>query len=43
MKNARHSFITQLYEIIETERCLLLVMEYLPNGELFNRILKEKR
>ena len=32
-----------LYEIIETEKSLLLVTEYLEKGELFRQIIKDKK
>lgn len=43
LKRVRHRHLVSLYEIIETEKSLLLVTEFLPNGELFRLILKEKR
>lgn len=43
LKRVRHRHILSLYEIIETQKSLLLVTEFLPNGELFRLILKEKR
>lgn len=43
LKHIRHRHVITLYEIIETEKSLLLVTEFLPNGELFRHIIKEKR
>ncbi|CAM6005264.1 unnamed protein product [Sphagnum balticum] len=43
LKILRHPGIIQLYEIIETEQYLFLVMEYLPGGELFEHIVTRKR
>lgn len=39
----RHPCIIQLYELIETKKYLFLVMEYCPNGELFDYIVKKER
>jgi serine/threonine protein kinase len=43
LKRIRHRHVVTLYEIIETEKSLLLVTEFLPQGELFRHIIKEKR
>jgi 5'-AMP-activated protein kinase catalytic alpha subunit len=43
LKVVRHPNIVQLYEIIETNRQLFLIMEFVPGGELFNYIVKKKR
>lgn len=43
LKIVRHPNIVQLYEIIETQRQLFLIMEFVPGGELFNYIVKKKR
>lgn len=43
LKQIRHPNIIQLYEIIETKKYLFLVMEYCPNGELFDYIVKRQR
>lgn len=37
----RHPNIVQLYDIVETPKKLLLVMEFMENGELFNYIIKK--
>ena len=39
LKKVRHPNIIQLYEIIETESELFLIMEYCQNGELFDYIV----
>lgn len=39
LKKLRHPNVIQLYEIIETESELFLIMEYCPNGELFDYIV----
>ena len=43
LKLIRHSNIIQLYEIIETNDKLFLIMEYAEGGELFDYIVKRKR
>lgn len=43
LKRIRHRHVVTLYEIMETEKSLLLVTEFLPNGELFRHIIKEKK
>lgn len=43
LKRVRHPNIIQLYEIIETNRQLFLIMEYAGGGELFDYIVKKKR
>lgn len=40
LKLMRHPNIIQLYDIVETPKKLLLVMEYSEKGELFNYIVK---
>ena len=39
LKKVRHPNVIQLYEIIETETELYLIMEYCVNGELFDYIV----
>ena len=41
LKKVRHPNIIQLYEIVESEKELFLIMEYAPNGDLY-RILHKK-
>ena len=41
LTKARHPNIIQLYEIYETDRELLLVMEWATGGEVFDRIVQK--
>ncbi len=43
LKIVRHPNVIQLYEIIETNRQLFLIMEHANGGELFDYIVKRKR
>ena len=43
LKIVRHPNVIQLYEIIETNKQLFLIMEYASGGELFDFIVKKKR
>ena len=43
MKILRHPVVVQLYELIETEKELYLIMEYARGGELFDYIVSHKR
>lgn len=43
LKRIMHPSLIQLYEIIETEKSLLFVTEYMQNGELFNYIIQRKK
>jgi 5'-AMP-activated protein kinase catalytic alpha subunit len=43
LKIVRHPVIVQLYEIIETDKELYLIMEYARGGELFEYIVNRKR
>ena len=43
LKIIRHPNITQLYEIIEDETKLYLIMEYAKSGELFDYIVSQQR
>ena len=43
LKILRHPVVVQLYEIIETEKELYLIMEYARGGELFDYIVSHKR
>jgi 5'-AMP-activated protein kinase catalytic alpha subunit len=39
----RHPNIIQLFEIIETPNQLVLIMEYVSGGELFDYIVKKQK
>lgn len=43
LKKVRHPNVIQLYEIIETEAELFLIMEYCGTGELFDYIVAHQR
>ena len=43
LKKVRHPNVIQLYEIIETEKELYMVMEYASGGELFDFIVRHTR
>lgn len=43
LKILRHPVVVQLYEIIESEKELFLIMEYARGGELFEFIVSHKR
>ena len=43
LKLLRHPVVVQLYEIIESEKELFLIMEYARGGELFEHIVSHKR
>jgi 5'-AMP-activated protein kinase catalytic alpha subunit len=43
LKLLRHPSVIQLYEIIETPKQLLLVMEFFERGELFDHIVESNR
>lgn len=43
MKLVRHPNVIQLYDLIETPKYLMLVMEHVESGELFQHIVKNKR
>ncbi len=43
LKILRHPVVVQLYEIIESENELFLIMEYARGGELFEFIVSHKR
>ena len=43
LKKFRHRNVVQLFEVVDTQSSLFLVMEYTPEGELFNYIASRKR
>jgi len=43
LKIVRHPAVVQLYEIVETQQELYLIMEYARGGELFEYIVSRKR
>ena len=43
MKKVRHPNVIQLYEIIETEKELFMIMEHANGGELFDFIVRNTR
>ena len=43
MKIVRHPHVIQMYEIIETNKQIFLILEYVGGGELFDFILKNKK
>ena len=43
LKQVRHPFVIQLFEIIESTRHLYLITEYASGGELFQKIVANKR
>jgi 5'-AMP-activated protein kinase catalytic alpha subunit len=43
LKILRHPVVVQMYEIIESEKELFLIMEYARGGELFDFIVSHKR
>ena len=43
MKIVQHPNIVKLYEVIETDKTLYLIMEYVNNGEVFEYLVKNGR
>ncbi|CAK86928.1 unnamed protein product (macronuclear) [Paramecium tetraurelia] len=42
LRKVCHSNVIKLYEILESESCVYLVMEYVKGGELYEYIIKKK-
>ena len=42
-KQLHHPHIVKLYEVIETERSIMIVLEYVEGGELFDYIVSNGR
>lgn len=38
-----HPSIVNIYEVYEAEQCLILVLEYMAGGELYEQISQRKR
>jgi serine/threonine protein kinase len=38
MKLARHPYIVRLFEVLKTNKKILLLMEYMDGGDLFDAI-----
>jgi 5'-AMP-activated protein kinase catalytic alpha subunit len=43
LKKCGHPHIIRLYEVIDTPSDIFVVMEYVPNGELFDYIVSKGR
>jgi 5'-AMP-activated protein kinase catalytic alpha subunit len=43
LKQLHHPNVVQIYEIIETEQDLYLVMEFVQGGELFDEIVQHHK
>jgi len=43
LKILKHRNLLSLYEIYETTKYFYLIMDYLPNGDLIEKIIKQKR
>lgn len=43
LKLIRHKHVIQLYEIIESQKHIFLVMEFADGGELFDYIVENQR
>ncbi|KAM8714187.1 hypothetical protein ACLKA7_014342 [Drosophila subpalustris] len=43
LKSLRHSHITRLYEVMESQSMIYLVTEYAPNGEIFDHLVANGR
>lgn len=42
MMQLDHPNIVKLYEYFLTNKAIFIIMEYLPGGELFDKIIKSK-
>lgn len=40
MKTVGHPHIIKLYQILETQKYLMFIMEYVKGGDLFTQIVK---
>ena len=43
LKEIRHPYIVQLYEILETDEQIYIITEYIPRGELFDYIVSKDK
>jgi serine/threonine protein kinase len=43
LKSLNHPLISEFYDFFESDEAYIIVMEYLPNGNLFELIQKNKK
>jgi serine/threonine protein kinase len=43
LRSVRHNSIVRLFEIIQDRDKLVLIMEYVPGGDLYSMVKKRKR